>query len=80
MEILVAEKDDTDTGVMYKNILEAERSPSYNYKERGENCVKVYNEKLQNVEWESSHIQPFDAVILDYKMQDMDGIEVVRRF
>ena len=24
----------------------------------------------------SLHIQPFDAVILDYKMQDMDGIEV----
>ena len=53
------------------------RSPSYNYK-KGENCVKVYNEKLQNVEWEALHIQPFDAVILDYKMQDMDGIEVAK--
>jgi len=77
MEILVAE-DDTDTGVMYKNILEDRRGHQVIITSSGENCVKVYNEKLQNVEWEALHIQPFDAVILDYKMQDMDGIEVAK--
>ena len=76
MEILVAE-DDTDTGVMYKNILEDRRGHQVIITSSA-NCVKVYNEKLQNVEWEASHIQPFDAVILDYKMQDMDGIEVAK--
>jgi CheY-like chemotaxis protein len=77
MEILVAE-DDTDTGVMYKNILEDRRGHQVIITSSGENCVKVYNEKLQKVEWEALHIQPFDAVILDYKMQDMDGIEVAK--
>ena len=58
MEILVAE-DDTDTGVMYKNILEDRRGHQVIITSNGENCVKVYNEKLQKVEWEayiSSHL------------------------
>jgi CheY-like chemotaxis protein len=63
---------------MYKNILEDRRRHQVIITSSGENCVKVYNEKLQNVEWEASHIQPFDAVILDYKMQGMDGIEVAK--
>ena len=75
MEILVAE-DDNDTGVMYKNLLEERRGHHVIITSSGENCLKIYKEKLQNVEWEALYIQPFDAVILDYKMQDMDGMQV----
>ena len=35
----------------------------------GENCLKVYNQELQNVAFTKMHlknIQPFDTVILDY--------------
>jgi len=77
MEILVAE-DDTDTALMYKNILELRRGHHVINTSSGENCLKIYREKLQNVEWDSLHIQPFDVVILDYKMPDMDGMEVAR--
>lgn len=75
MEILVAEDDD-DTGLMYKNLLENRRGHHVIITSSGENCLKIYHDKLQNVEWEALHIQPFDAVILDYKMQDMDGMQV----
>jgi CheY-like chemotaxis protein len=75
MGILVAE-DDNDTGLIYKNLLEERRGHHVIITTSGENCLKIYYEKLQNVEWEALHIQPFDAVILDYKMQDIDGMQV----
>ena len=75
MEILVAE-DDTDTALMYKNLLGDRRGHHVINTSSGENCLKIYHEKLQNVEWESLHIHPFDVVILDYKMPDMDGMEL----
>jgi CheY-like chemotaxis protein len=75
MEILVAE-DDNDTGLMYKDLLENRRGHHVIITSSGENCLKIYHDKLQNVEWEALHVQPFDAVILDYKMQDMDGMQV----
>ena len=75
MEILLAE-DDNDTGLMYKSLLEERRGHHVINTSSGENCLKIYHEKLQNVEWEALHIQPFDAVILDYKMQDLDGMQV----
>ncbi|HET7148831.1 MAG TPA: response regulator [Candidatus Nitrosopolaris sp.] len=75
MQILVAE-DDNDTGLIYKNLLEDRRGHHVIITSSGESCLKIYHQKLRNVEWEALHIQPFDAVILDYKMPGMDGMEV----
>jgi len=77
MEILVAE-DDPGIALMYKVLLEGKRGHHVIVTSSGENCLKIYHERLQKVEWEALHIQPFDAIILDYKMSDMDGMEVAK--
>jgi CheY-like chemotaxis protein len=47
----------------------------------GEDCLKVYNDKLQDVTLHADpieRIQPFDAVVLDYDITKMNGIEVTK--
>jgi hypothetical protein len=41
----------------------------------GEDCLKIYNDKLQDVTLHpdpNEHIQPFDAVVLDYEIPKMN--------
>jgi CheY-like chemotaxis protein len=79
MEILIAE-DDSDTASSYKKALE-EENHKVTITDNGEHCLKIYHEKLQDVRYKTSateHIQPFDAVILDYKMPKINGMEVAK--
>ncbi len=58
-----------------------ERSHQVTITNNGQDCLEVYNKKLQNVTLNtdpSKHVQPFDAVILDYKMPKINGMEVAK--
>ncbi|MDQ5868301.1 MAG: response regulator [Thermoproteota archaeon] len=48
----------------------------------GGECLRVYNEKLKEIAEATSsytHEKPFDILILDYKMPNIDGFEVAKR-
>jgi CheY-like chemotaxis protein len=79
MKILIAE-DDKDTALSYKRALE-ERGHEVFVANNGEECLVLYNEELKKATDESNptdFVQPFDVVLLDYKMPQIDGIEVAK--
>jgi CheY-like chemotaxis protein len=83
--ILIAE-DDGDTALTYKTALE---KAGYEViaVDNGEDCAKAYIEEFQKLKISkgeaptniSTHWnQPFEAVILDYNMPQMNGMEVAK--
>jgi CheY-like chemotaxis protein len=79
MRILLAE-DDKDTATLYKRALE-ERGHQVIITNNGKGCLDVYHKELQNITLNtdpSKHIQPFDAVVLDYKMPKINGMQVAK--
>ena len=79
MKILLAE-DEQDVAKLYKIILE-DRGHDVTITNNGEECLEVYHTELQNISLNTGslkHIQPFDAVVLDYKMPKINGIEVAK--
>ena len=81
--ILIAE-DDEDTALTYKMAL---KDAGYEAKivDNGEECAKIYLEKFQEFRLLKSkktavhpYDQPFEVVILDYRMPRMDGLQVAK--
>jgi CheY-like chemotaxis protein len=81
--ILIAE-DDEDTAMTYKIAL---KEAGYEVKivDNGEDCAKIYLEKFQEFHLLKSKRttvhpfdQPFEVVILDYRMPRMDGLQVAK--
>jgi CheY-like chemotaxis protein len=81
--ILIAE-DDEDTALIYKMAL---KDAGYEVKivDNGEDCAKIYLEKFQELRLLKSkktavhpYDQPFEVVILDYRMPRMDGLQVAK--
>jgi CheY-like chemotaxis protein len=81
--ILIAE-DDEDTALTYKMAL---KDAGYEAKivDNGEECAKIYLEKFQEFLLLKSkktavhpYDQPFEVVILDYRMPRMDGLQVAK--
>ena len=80
MKILIAE-DDKDSALLYKRALE-KRKHQVMITNNGEECLNIYHEEMQNIRNDTNPNQgiqkPFDAVILDYKMPKINGMEVAK--
>jgi DNA-binding response OmpR family regulator len=82
MKLLVAE-DERNIAMQYEAVLTGKKHEvmvTYD----GEQCLKAYYEELDRLELgngkpsKSRQKTPFDAVILDYRMPNKDGMEVAR--
>jgi CheY-like chemotaxis protein len=80
MRILVAE-DQLIIGVLYRDMLE-ERGHDVIVTHDGSECIKAYRDAMELLEETSeeylSKNPPFDAVILNYYMPNMDGLQAAK--
>jgi len=79
VDILVAE-DDNDAAELYKAALEA-RGHEVTVTIDGQQCLEVYQDAIRRLGFSGKNLtshQPFDAVILDYKIPKVDGLEVAK--
>ncbi|MFL6417821.1 MAG: response regulator [Nitrososphaeraceae archaeon] len=79
MKILLSE-DNEEISTLFEITLKS-KGHLVTATKNGEECLQVYGEELQYVTLNtdpSDHIQPFDAVILDYEMPKINGMEVAK--
>jgi CheY-like chemotaxis protein len=79
LQILIAD-DDVDAAELYRASLEA-RGHIVTITLDGQECVNAYRnaiDRLKQAGKRSSNTAPFDAVILDYKMPRIDGLEAAK--
>jgi CheY-like chemotaxis protein len=80
MSQLLIMEDDRDIASLYSRVLE-EKGHKVILAHTAEKCLKIYSKRLYEVRMKKSVIDdahPFDAVILDYKMPDRNGLEVAK--
>ncbi len=84
MKILIAE-DEEDIALVYEIALKT-RKHEVAITFNGEDCLKTYHDKFYDMKFPtlplpcrySLNISPFDVLILDYKLPDMNGMEVAK--
>jgi CheY-like chemotaxis protein len=80
MSQLLIMEDDRDIASLYSHVLE-EKGHKVILAHTAEKCLKIYSKRLYEVRMKKSVIDdahPFDAVILDYKIPDRNGLEVAK--
>lgn len=75
MKVLIAE-DESNILTPYKIILES-RGHQVFTAEDGTSCMQIYKEELEKLP-KDSKINPFDVVLLDYRMPKKDGLQVAK--
>lgn len=79
MNVLVAEDDPVMTS-LYRIALEA-KGHHVKITQDGEECIRVYKEAFDNLVASGkkpSKYEPFDVVVLDYRMPKVDGLEAAK--
>ena len=79
MKLLVVE-DDYSTADLYRHVLEG-RGHDVTVVNGGEQCLKTYSEQLTIVRDSPAaheHESPYDSIILDYKLPDINGLQVAK--
>lgn len=79
LKILIADEDAVIARI-YTGAL-ASRGHKVTIAYDAETCLKIYGRRLQEIylnEPAYAHIQPFDTVILDYRMPERDGLEIAK--
>jgi CheY-like chemotaxis protein len=87
MKLLIAE-DNEDIALLYKKGLDL-KNYSVTIASNGEDCLKLYNEELHKITFDCSganylynnslaNNSPFDIVILDYRIPQINGLEVAK--
>ena len=79
MKVLIAE-DNPDTRFYYDILFQKHRHVLISAKD-GLECLKIYHDEFENVRLQTDamqKIQPFDAVVLDYKMPGRNGLQVAQ--
>ncbi len=78
MKLLIAD-DDPEIASLYSKVL-SQRGHKVVIARNGELCLKIYSKRFEEVllKRPGSYLQPFDTVILDYKLPDRNGFEIAR--
>ena len=79
LAILVME-DDPEIASLYSQVLN-NRGHEVTITLLGEDCLQIYTDRLQELYAKKPYLtegQQFDAIILDYKMPDRNGLEVAK--
>ena len=77
---LLLVEDDPEISSLYAHVLK-DRGHKVKLAHTAEQCLKIYGKRLHRPQMRGKslrHVQPYDAVILDYKMPDRNGIEVAK--
>lgn len=77
---LLLMEDDPEISSLYAQLLK-DRGHKVKLAHTAEQCLKIYAKRLHRAQMRGNslrHVQPYDVVILDYKMPDRNGIEVAK--
>ncbi len=78
MKLLIVD-DDPEIVSLYTHLL-SRRGHKVVIARNGELCLRIYSRRLEEVllKRPAYYVQPFDTVILDYKLPDRNGFEIAR--
>ncbi len=86
MKVLIAE-DDPDIALIYERGLD-KKNYQVTISSNGEDCLKIYHEELYKITFDTTsnpscncslaNNPPFDIVILDYMMPQINGLDVAK--